>query len=82
MSDVIKTMEPQYNVTNIPHSLRVMAGDIEAGRAGPYDSVVVLTLNEGDSLSLFEFGKESDRMRLVGALQMAVQFVGRIEDDA
>jgi len=77
----VRRLNPRAKLENIPHKLRAIAADIEAGTEGPYRAVVVVGMIEGGmSPDVFEIGCESEPLTVVGALTAAQLALLRTED--
>lgn len=75
----IRRLDSNNNLDNVPHMLRNLAADIEAGDESAR-TVMVITIEDGNSIpSLFHFGQALSRLEEVGALAACTQIILQVE---
>ncbi|HZX80294.1 MAG TPA: hypothetical protein VFE72_04985 [Lysobacter sp.] len=73
MSADIVPIDPKPALDNVPHMLRRVAAQVEAGEL-PASAAVVVLVGEGDNtLDVFQLGPDGCRLKLVGAMVLAQQ---------
>lgn len=76
MSANIRRLGNNNNLANVPHMLRNLAAQIEAGEEpAPLTMLVISVTNENSTPLMYGFGKGESRLRDVGALQSCVAFM-------
>ncbi len=70
MSANIRRLGSKNNPANVPHMLRNLASQIEAGEEpDPLTMLVISVTDENTPPTMYGFGKGESRLRDVGALQ-------------
>lgn len=76
----VRSFTANNSIDNIPHMLRNLAAEIERGdEPMPRTMFVVCVLDENVPPSLFQFGKELNRLEEIGAFQAMVQRVSQVD---
>ena len=75
----VRRLDTSNSLDNIPHMLRNLAADIEAGIESPL-TVMVIAIHDGNAIpDLFHFGQALSRLEEVGALAACTQIILQVE---